>query len=1532
MYFSTRRLLTAAGLSATLGSVALLAQIPGRNVNMVSGTTLPDGDPYLQRQNEPSIAASTRNPLHLLGGANDYRTVDVPGLPNGEVTGDAWLGVFKSTDGGQRWKSTLIPGYPQDQTQLGLASPLKGYQAGADPVVRAGTNGLFYYAGLVFDRGDTGRSAIFVARFVDNNNRENGDPVAYIGTGIVAANPGVRFLDKPWLAVDIPRDGATCTIPGPDGGTRRIPAGAAYVTWTTITGTGANLRSQIFLARSVDCGVTWSAPIVLSRSQDPINQGSTISIDPRSGAVMVAWRSFASPGGSDSDTINAARSIDFGRHFDPPFECHRFPRYGRAMKLPPWVFEHRGKDKDRGSDDDDDDFRSNSGKRPKFDPAKPVDSLAAFDQVTGSDRFRTNGYPAMTIDGTGRVYIAWAERGFSTLPGRTSLIDGDAKIVMSTSSSGVGWTAARAVSEASQPGHQFMPSLTFAGGKLLLVYYDLRDDVSQTFSAWADDTSARPSGRRRTMDIRASLGTPGLTPVFAASVKVSDYPFGSRLGQTNIEQMQFNPPNLPMFQLGAVPFVGDYIDLTPAPAFIADSRGVWSYNMQAATTLPVFQAVWTDNRDVRPPQNGDWTHYSPPISSINPLAVCDAGFVASRNQNIYTSRITGGLIVGSPGNNKPLDASLQRAFVVFAQNTTTQIRTFRMTIAGQPIDGRASFSQFPVPPFTATSAPPLTTIDVSTAPVSLAARTVYVTSSNPHAQVQVDVREISGVGGAVVAGGLQGTTFLNPDITNPDITNPDITNPGVPNPDITNAEVHNPDITNPDITNPDITNPDITNPDITNPDITNPDITNPDITNPDITNTVVFNPDITNPDITNPDITNPDITNPDITNPDITNPDITNGTLSDLTWTMQNNGNTTTAYNVNLFLSQQTTPTGFRFQLVLHKVYNTPVAIGCDLKLQQTSVLVANIRNPQFVTATSGGFIDQNDPSVTNPTLWLAPGEAARITLRLIDPDRSNNVIVNGASIDPAFVPALQTIIPVIIPQPVGTPEIILGQTKPPIVTPDNSTLLFLQQPTAVNVGQTIAPAVTLQVRDKTGAVVPGALVTISLGANPGGAVLTGGAATLTNANGIATFSALAVDKVATGYTLMATVGAVGFTPAVSAPFNVTSTVATFNVPGSAGGLANVNFPGTGTAPVQAGFVPAGQFVSISATGSVSWFSDHNNRVGPNGYPALGTDTQYLAPGATAISLVARIAGGPWQYVGAGPAIIGGGDASGVLELAVNDNNYGETSPASGDANDGFFTATVTAGVTGPASVPPVARQTAAIAEAFNTADFTFVNASTIVGESSGYNVSFYANATVCGGGTLIGQFTGLTTNSSAVYRLPLQPVGTHISAVAEQPDAWTAQSNCYVLITHSVRYSMDTGHFYEYVPTPGQPWTTANATAPKTSVLGAPGHLATIGDATENAFVQSVPGGGFRAWIGLSYNSESQTFGWVDGTPGGSDFGENWYHNWSAGEPNHAGGVELYVEMFGDGVWNDNQNLDPTFPTSGYFVEYEPTVVILQF
>ena len=217
--------------------------VPGTNVNIVSGTTLPDGDPYLQRQNEPSSAVSTSNPLHILAGVNDYRTVDIPHpsdlLRPQRMNSDAWVGIFKSLDGGQNWKSTLLPGYPQDPAHT---APLLGYDAATDPFMRAGTNGLFYFAGVAFDRGDNAPSAIFVARYKDMNNLEAGDPIVHLDTRIADSDPGGRFLDKVALATDIPRTAATCSFNVPLGdaaGTvvpQTIPAGNVYVAYSSLHG------------------------------------------------------------------------------------------------------------------------------------------------------------------------------------------------------------------------------------------------------------------------------------------------------------------------------------------------------------------------------------------------------------------------------------------------------------------------------------------------------------------------------------------------------------------------------------------------------------------------------------------------------------------------------------------------------------------------------------------------------------------------------------------------------------------------------------------------------------------------------------------------------------------------------------------------------------------------------------------------------------------------------------------------------------------------------------------------------------------------------------------------------------------------------------------------------------------------------------------------------------------------------------------------------------------------------------------------
>src|SRR4029079_19048271 len=90
----------------------------GANVNVISGTG-PDGDWTAQRQDEPTIACSSRNPQNCLAGAHDYRSVDLP-FPNAgnEITGDAWVGSYSTKDGGLTWRTRLLPVFPQDTSAI----------------------------------------------------------------------------------------------------------------------------------------------------------------------------------------------------------------------------------------------------------------------------------------------------------------------------------------------------------------------------------------------------------------------------------------------------------------------------------------------------------------------------------------------------------------------------------------------------------------------------------------------------------------------------------------------------------------------------------------------------------------------------------------------------------------------------------------------------------------------------------------------------------------------------------------------------------------------------------------------------------------------------------------------------------------------------------------------------------------------------------------------------------------------------------------------------------------------------------------------------------------------------------------------------------------------------------------------------------------------------------------------------------------------------------------------------------------------
>jgi len=98
--------------------------------------------------------------------------------------------------------------------------------------------------------------------------------------------------------------------------------------------------------------------------------------------------------------------------------------------------------------------------------------------------------------------------------------------------------------------------------------------------------------------------------------------------------------------------------------------------------------------------------------------------------------------------------------------------------------------------------------------------------------------------------------------------------------------------------------------------------------------------------------------------------------------------------------------------------------------------------------------------------------------------------------------------------------------------------LVFRTQPSWTAAGGSIAPGVQVELRDMAGALCSLATnsVTISLGANPGGATLSG---TLTQAavGGVATFANLSLNNNGVGYTLQAS--ATGTAGATSLPFDI---------------------------------------------------------------------------------------------------------------------------------------------------------------------------------------------------------------------------------------------------------------------------------------------------------------------------------------------------------------------------------------------------------
>jgi len=509
-------------------------------------------DPVLQecsisrgRQNEPSVAVDPRNTNVLIGSSNDYGGVFVGKDANGNpiATGPVWLGYYRSEDGGHKFMSSLVPGYPGDTSPFAQLAHVRTSGSG-DPVIAWDNYGRVFMGSE--SSGDPEGSNktfgdVWVARYVNpdgpNGNPQN-DGKLYQGTETVAQGSAAPFLlgkfhDK--TAIEVDRTGG-----GYDG--------YVYFAWARFTGGATNgFNSSVYFVRSTDHGVTWSNPQKLSQTVHDI-QFPDIAVT-GNGHVYVTFRQFQSQLAQvDQDAVIYVKSTDGGKTFSAPKQITTFEPYDPAD-----ISVSGGRVGDCGDFDSEcqsgytfprggTQIRSTADQADKthewvyivYDPSKPgteVPSGTSFGTIVSEDLPLKYHQKMGSQSGIYFIRLNGANGSF---------------------------TAPRLIDNQSV-GQQFFPDISADQGSLHVMWWDSRNDLCYS--------PMRPVANCANKTTDAGLDVYGTVSndygnTFASATRVTDVS---------------SNPTYEQFSNRTVPFAGDYLYIT--------SRGAFSY------------AVWTDWRN-----------------------------------------------------------------------------------------------------------------------------------------------------------------------------------------------------------------------------------------------------------------------------------------------------------------------------------------------------------------------------------------------------------------------------------------------------------------------------------------------------------------------------------------------------------------------------------------------------------------------------------------------------------------------------------------------------------------------------------------------------------------------------------------------------------------------------------------------------------------------------------------------------------------------------------------------------------------------
>ena len=528
----------------------------------------------------------------------------------------------------------------------------------------------------------------FVSVYIDDNNSSDPNtPPRYLRTRVVDSGTSGRFLDKPWVISDIPRGLASCTIPAGPGGqpaAQTIQTGVVYAAYATFLGSGNNPHSNIWVRSSNDCGATWSNGSKVTESI-PLSQSPVVVVNPLNGNLHVIWREFGQ--GGSADRILTATSTNGARTFS---KVAQIDSLGVPQPVGYWP----------------------SGVSSAFDQTTLPNAVIADVRMA-----RTNGYPSACFGTDGRVRVVFTKRIPQPRSRAKRRARSSSRRIMLATSTGSGWTI-HPDRQPSRPGPSVPAIDRLHGYKRhgALVRPAERHRVLAAADAVgllpvrdrSDSPAAGAHGRRpRGADrVRTAASPPG--PRFRSR----QYPLAYDTASQRFVQLQYNYINWALFGGGVVPFLGDYLEIVPrnpftpplCPNAACTELTPWAIN-DFANESPLTHGIWTDNRDILQ-TSGDIGPSTGPTTPL-PVQACTPGRSTwTRNQNLYSSLLGGGVIMQAEGNARRTKDLEKRAYVVQMQNLVppkvvpekeppevdpkTLKKRLRLTFAGG--SGEASFS------------------------------------------------------------------------------------------------------------------------------------------------------------------------------------------------------------------------------------------------------------------------------------------------------------------------------------------------------------------------------------------------------------------------------------------------------------------------------------------------------------------------------------------------------------------------------------------------------------------------------------------------------------------------------------------------------------------------------------------------------------------------------------------------------------------------------------------------------------------------